>query len=346
MSDDFALDVTISMLGARGVGKTSMIAAMSDQFARVFPDPDLQLIPSEQTGVDLQQLLIELKRVASGKPGYVDTGRVGLQRTLDREEHRLDLVHTPTQSRVRLLWVDYPGGWLEEKPGEVGKMLEDSAIVLVAIDAPALMEHGDAEHEEINRPASIAHALQRALDRQPKNPRLILFVPVRCEHWLAGQCGTSLYDRFRDRYEPALRAARGCRRSVAAVYCPIQTLGSLRFSYYAGTTPMFERVGDRYAPVDCDQPLRYSLAFVLHLLNQQAERRRDHARKKVNERGTVEQVWDWVCEWFGYPSEKVEALRRWEGHAAQMLNLLREYAAGCKKETPFEILQNRQLMGL
>ncbi|MHB1426847.1 MAG: hypothetical protein ACYC3I_27130 [Gemmataceae bacterium] len=346
MGDELRLDITIGMLGARGVGKTSMIAAMWDQFGRVFPDPNLQLIPSDQTTVDLQQLLIELKRVAAGKPAYVDTGKIGLQRTMDREEHSLKLYHTLTKAEVDLHWLDYPGGWLEEKPHEVSKMLQDSPIVLVAIDAPALMEHSTGEHEAINRPASIAAALQRSLKHESNHPRLILFVPVRGERWLATPGQDSLYGRFQERYGQTLRALRGYRQNVAAVFCPIQTLGSIHFSHYVGTTPMFQRVGSYYAPQDCDQPLRYVLAFILHLLNFQARIRKDDAQKQVDYRGAREVFIDWICEVFGYPSEKVERLKRWQRHASETLELLRDYARGCKQGSPFEILQNGGLVGL
>jgi hypothetical protein len=346
MGDEFSLSVTISMLGARGVGKTSMIAAMRDQFERVFDDPNLQLIPGEQTGVDLQKLLIELKRAATGRPGYVDTSRYGIKRTTDREEHVLALVHMPTRAEVSLCWVDYPGNWLEERPADVTQMLEDAAIILVAIDTPALMEHNDAEHEEINRPDSISSALQRALTRQPDRPRLVLFVPVRSERWLTNHTWSQMRDRFQERYYKILRALKGAQTQVAAVFCPIQTLGSVQFSHYAGERPMFERVGTSYAPMDCDQPLRYSLAFVLHLLTNRAIELTDQAEQDVNNRGMMETVWDWVCEKFGFPIEEVERRKRWEERTGALRQLVQRYTAGCKREAPFEILQARNLLGI
>ena len=63
MSD--TTDFPIAMLGPRGVGKTSMIAAFVNEFDNVFSNGPLTLsYPTGQTRVEMADLLLKLKKVA------------------------------------------------------------------------------------------------------------------------------------------------------------------------------------------------------------------------------------------------------------------------------------------
>ena len=54
-------ELKITMLGSRGVGKTSLLTAMYDQFANNIGKTDLLLTPDEESSAILQERLIELK---------------------------------------------------------------------------------------------------------------------------------------------------------------------------------------------------------------------------------------------------------------------------------------------
>ena len=54
-------ELKIAMLGPRGVGKTSLLTAMYEQFEDTIGQTDLQLTPDEESNAILQERLGELK---------------------------------------------------------------------------------------------------------------------------------------------------------------------------------------------------------------------------------------------------------------------------------------------
>jgi hypothetical protein len=347
-NNEFVFDFPITMLGARGVGKTSLIAAMSSEFDRVFPDPTLQLIPDEQTGVVLERLLIDLKRVADGVNGYVDPGAMGIQGTMEVEEHRLKMFHTTSSGKLDITFYDYPGGWLMEKPAEVYGMLSGASIILVTLDSPALMKLNDTEHDNFNHPRLVAQALARSLMQARDKERLILFVAMRSEKWLQEGESLDLYRRFEERFADALRTLKGFESDgkVAVAFCPVQTIGSVRFAYYQGEKPIFKQFSGGYRPIDCDQPLRYCMAFMSHQMSQFAREQQDNKMKGLEGRSRVRKAWDWFSGLFGAKSELQQQFEEWQARSKALLQLVQQYGAGCKQQMPFVIQQNRKQLGL
>src|SRR4051794_22505372 len=99
----WTFEVPISMLGARGVGKTSLLAAMCSEFDSSFDDRRLQLIPAAQTQVTLDALLIDLKRVVDGPAAQLfDPTDVGVEPTTLEERHELTLALLDRKAPARL----------------------------------------------------------------------------------------------------------------------------------------------------------------------------------------------------------------------------------------------------
>lgn len=342
---EFAFDCPITMLGARGVGKTSMIAAMVNEFDSLF-DGSVQLhIPDEQTNLNLEKLLKELKRVAAGKPGFVDTGAIGVKPNDDYEKHGLELVHVLSGGKMTVTFHDYPGNWLHERQGVVVDALARASIILVAVDTPALMELGDDDHEEVNRPFLINRILGPTLLRERERKRLVVFVPVRCERWVQEDRHGELWGKFSERYGKVLKTLSPYK-AVAAAVCPIQTLGSVHFAYYEGLKPWFTRVADHYSPRDCDQPLRYCLAFMLNQMYGEAGLRKAEAEIRHRERSRLRKTLTGFMNLFGVESSEQEALRVWAENADGLLGTLAAYAEGCETNPPFGFIQNQELIGV
>jgi len=208
--------------------------------------------------------------------------------------------------------VDYPGEWIERRDTEAERAYYDDAIatinkarvILVAIDAPYLMEDradhsGDAKlmsepgpfHEQRNRPDLIrrvlaeAFALDRTVDRRSDGPsrvllhppRLILFVPIRCEKYMATSylrqsLAQAVVNGYRGVYD--LMASADLRNVTTAVVTPVETTGCIVFDRWntsaadddppALPTPQF-RFGpsSTFAPVYCEQPVCYMLRFAI-----------------------------------------------------------------------------------
>lgn len=356
------LDIPIAMVGARGVGKTSMLTAIWNEFETVFPDPDLQCIPDDRSRRILVRKKQELEKLASGPVGPCPP-EAGIQGTADIAIYKLTLHHTPTQAELTITFTDYPGAWLTDVDGPVERQqkvlqaIQDARILLLPIDSPALMEL--PAYEDIrNDPDSIGYALRDTLKSSPHQDSLVIFSPIRAEKWLQHSDQLPLLQRFEERF----RITRGTigayakndgnvgkvtAKRVASVLCPIQTLGSVHFDRFENGTPLFLRVNaGGYAPVGCDQPLRLALMFMLRDLQVYAEAKEAAAKEKLDKRGTYEKTMGGIRNFLGFPTSKQKEFDHWVSHSASLLESLAKYADSCKPGAGFYLLSGGDLLGM
>ena len=351
MPSNDSLNFNITMLGARGVGKTSMLAAMWNEFDRVCDDPSLQFIPAPDTQHELTQRLAELKRLAAGRDGVVDLSR-SIVGTSDIQHYSVEFFHTTSATSFNVVFTDYPGGWLSEravaKTEKIDAVVGQARVILVAVDAPALMMLPDDKHELRNLPTHISATLQRAFRNHDAETRLVMFCLMRGERWLHEQRTHELLERFHQRFYAALKTLKGYQNSTTVVICPVQTLGAVRFAQFdANDIPIFEKIHDQdYRPVDCDQPLRYSLAYMSKTLSQYAEEQRQYAQDQLKRRGFWEKARDSTLGVFGWKSGKQRDFDAWLHRSTELRRSLRTYARNCKREAPIQLLQSQHLLDI
>jgi hypothetical protein len=359
MSDEFRMEFPITMLGARGVGKTSMIAAMWNEFDRVCNDPSLELLPDKQTEVELKARLKELKSMASGAARPVLSGE-GIEASVEPRDYTLDFLHTGSRARLHVIFRDYPGGWLDQEETKFFRIvnkLVDARIILIAIDVPSLMD-SDTRNEAQNRPTDIGAALNRAFKEAPSSKdeegkpqeleRLVLFVLMKGERWLREKQGKEVLKSFDKHFSKAVHQVHHYKSSMAAVVCPIQTLGAVRFvQFNTQGQPIFEKMGDEeYRPVDCDQPLRYSMAFMTRMLEQYADSKTDAARNNLRKRSFFERIKDSTLGIFGIKSAKQQAFDAWLARSTALCNSVSRFSTGCKQDALFRVLHSPEILGV
>lgn len=231
-------DLKITMLGPRGVGKTTLLTAMYDRFEATIGQTNLQLTPDSITGAHLTERLGELKTLLVNTK--VTGGIEGTPKLDDPSAHPVFKFGLGKKAKVpslNLRFHDYPGGYIEssaspEQRGYVDNLVRDSHVVVIAIDAPPMMEKNGLYDETINRPSQIkvmfANAYQSLSSR-----RLVLFAPVKCEKYAATPDGAQkLTRRVRESYAQTFDFFNGedLRSRVAAVITPVQTVGGVIFS--------------------------------------------------------------------------------------------------------------------
>lgn len=345
MPEPIEFEFPVNMLGPRGVGKTSMLAAITNEFQNVAMAAGLHLTPDAKTAIDLQQTFTDMKRMCSGRLGaYVEpTVKPGMS-----EEVFTFTLSTPRGgTKMKLKFHDFPGGWLMDKDraGDYDDQLKRAAVIFVAVDVPALME---LDCGEINFPNRVSAALGTALhnDETDWPHRLIVFVPMRGELWFHRGEAERVYERFVKSYKATLDALEGYakRGRVAGVYCPIQTLGAVEFAAFKPEgdrhLPRFRKVRDEYQPVDCDQPLRYLLRYIVNMLKPHSENTVTSAREVIEKRHVLQQAWFGLLGLLGYPDEKRDELNRWIEQADELLDLAEKFGKGCKRDASIRILQN------
>ncbi|KYC36116.1 hypothetical protein WA1_40980 [Scytonema hofmannii PCC 7110] len=270
-------ELKITMLGPSGVGKTTLLTALYEQFENTIGKTDLQLTPDEESSAILQERLMELKSLLNDfEP------RGGVSGTEGEPEHLRSFVFglgkKGKKPSLELHFQDYPGGYhaakaTPEKKQFVKKMLTECVAVLIAIDAPALMEQKGKWHEQINRVQQMTDLFKTAY-QELESPRLVIFAPVKCEKYLKDEkTAQELLIRIKEGYAKLIDLFNSAvlLPKVAVVVTPVQTVGSVVFSRVEidSNIPhfLFRKTSHdaAYSPTDSEQPLRYLLRFLLKL---------------------------------------------------------------------------------
>ncbi|WP_231867034.1 hypothetical protein [Anabaena sp. 4-3] len=265
----------ITMLGSSGVGKSSLLAAIYDQFDQVIGKTNLQIKPTDDaTRVIMDARLQELKSLVGNTIKV--TG--GVKGGGSPRSFLFDLGKTGRSPSLRLQFQDYPGGYIEshatpENIKTVENFIRESAAVLIAIDTPMMMEMKGKWHDRFNQPTRIINLFKQAYENLD-TPRLVILAPVKCEKYIQNdKDANELLANIRDKYGTLLDyfGSDELLLKVAVVVTPVQTVGSVFFSRVEmqDDEPCFyfvKRDPDSfYQPKDSEQPLCYLLRFILRL---------------------------------------------------------------------------------
>lgn len=314
----------ITMLGPSGVGKTSLLTAMYEQFESNIGKTNLQLTPDLESAALLQERLAELKTL----PDNFET-KGWISSTETYRSFIFEIGRKGAKPSLQLHFQDYPGEYhesksLREDKERVENFLKESTAVIIAIDTPALMEKNGQWHDYTNRQQQITNLFQRVYF-DLESPRLVILAPVRCEKYMENPQSTAkLLQRIEVGYGKLLDLLRSPNllTKVAVVVTPVQTVGTVVFSRIElnNGKPLFifrkTSHDAQYNPKDSEQPLRYLLRFLLKL----------HLDSR-----------QW--KFFNF-------LRNWLGIDNYLKLAIYEFAKGCKTTDGFTILQGENLLNI
>ena len=261
--------LNVAMLGPTGVGKTSLLAAMYDQFDNV--SQDLQLEAKEDNKSELETRLKELKSLVNCSSIKLTDGVSGTKGA--PRSFKFEFGQTGTAPALEINFQDYSGLWLTENDNNkntVKDLIRESVAVLIPINTPPLMERGGKYHEEFNQPTQL-NELFKTLYKDLDSPRLVILAPVKCEKYMKNP--PELFRKVREGYQKMLNqfASEKLLPKVAVVIAPVQTVGSVVFSRVEelDNQPIFyfrkAQPSDPYQPKNTEVPLRYLLRFLLKL---------------------------------------------------------------------------------
>lgn len=326
----------VALLGPSGVAKTATLTAMVDAVNGIAGPSPIGIAPGEghlaarfQSKRDEIEQSLKQPRFANGA-GTDIADRV--------QEYPLKLMHRG-KVKVTLRFHDYAGALLAETADRddqaaVQKVLDEAAILIIPIDATALMEEderGQSWHALVNKSHLVYDHLARIL-QQSTTTMLVLLVPVKSEtylhHLVPGRDGGALVAAVKSAYAQHLNLLEQYQSRVAAAIVPVATIGEVRFDriedgvFYHAADWENGRKG-RYRPHDADQLARYMLAFA----TQQALDANAAARASV---WGVGRLTRWAL------SHRDDTWRE----------ALRGFTAGIKTGTPFVVVQRPDLIGL
>ncbi len=284
------LAVNVCMLGARGVGKTSVLCAILDDARSMggFVRTKVQFLAKNDTRDRLYDLRSKLGKAFDDK---TDIAAIPPSKGIAEYDFEVGLVGMPPNIDVTV--TDYPGEQLQMDPDLVSERIKNSYAIIVAIDAPYVMEEEGIYNEEKNQTKLVSKFILDNIESF-KN-KLVIFVPLKCEKYL--DLKTPIEKRVDRSEELARKVVEECYKgaitslketnNTAVAITPILTVGGVAFDhfengefgnkvakyrFYDGVTQNGDRA--KYQPQFCSQPIFYLLSF----MTQCFERHRNSAR--------------------------------------------------------------------
>lgn len=282
-----APEIQVMMLGARRVGKTSMLASMYNSFSNVVAGTNLAM--SKKGGKSVDDSLEHMKALFRNSnimendvvPGVSDFSQT---QGFDKIDFLLSIAGKREKPRV-IRFVDCSGEWINNrtKEDEIGEEIEKSEVVMIAIDTVLMMEE-EGKYNRLNAVQSVTEFIINNMnpDEMVNSKKMILFVPMKCEKYYHqnNEIGSAFYqkrmqeisERIKKEYAQLLNYLTNPnnRRYFTVGILPVITLGGVEFDEFTSNTKeiLTQNIQYRYcqplefAPLFCDRPLIYSLLFV------------------------------------------------------------------------------------
>ena len=272
--------IPICFVGARGVGKTSLLASMHQEIKKGGVDSiSIDHVNSEkgaETLIALDEAYMDMLDMIEDteKGQIVQNGGISGSQDLNIyefigkykiEDKSLIRFSKFKEFRFPFHFIDLPGGWYtdtESHKDEVNEVLVNSVASFVAVDTPALMR-GAATCERNNKIMKIESWYDNLKDVLAANGHAVIFVLSKAEkYWDNFEC---LKQKMEECYGSLITKLKNAGVDVYAT--KIKTLGGIVFSHYdKERLPSGERVdharfmrtGD-YKPENCATPLQLAL---------------------------------------------------------------------------------------
>jgi GTPase SAR1 family protein len=255
--------VKIVMLGATGVGKTSLLAAMYPFLMTHFPGDEYQLVPEENTKKRLDELTAKLDKLGEGGI-LVSAEENAIANSPQASGHAFDLQYSGSGRKpfteIKLRIWDLPGAYYTEGDGsQAVELLNMADVTFWCIDSVSLMERNGNLNEKVNAAQKVIDCLANS---NINSSHTFVVTLMRCEKWEQnekdgkGENMQELFRRFKDEFaKPLIKICRD-RRIGKVYYTAIQTTGNLRINSFDGETPQFVRhQGRTYTPENCELPV-------------------------------------------------------------------------------------------
>ena len=260
--------VKIVMLGATGVGKTSLLAAMYPFLMSHFPGDDYKLVPEENTKNRLDELAGKLNTLGEGGV-LVSANESGIAGNPQVMELDFDLQYSGPGRKpfteIKLKIWDLPGAYYTEEDGSQAiELLNGADVTFWCIDSVSLMERSGNLNDKVNAAQKVINVLANS---NINSPHTFVVTLMRCEKWeqddqdlrKSGRDAKrmrELFDGFEEEFaKPLIKICRD-RRIGKVYYTAVQTTGNLRINSFDGDRPQFIRhQGQTYMPTNCELPV-------------------------------------------------------------------------------------------
>lgn len=276
----------VTMMGARGVGKTSVLTSMYYNMNKAMNKTNLHIVAKEGTKQILAGKVQNLKDMFFDDNDITDEVQSGIAGDKTVTTFEFDFGLTLKDINIGIELKDFPGEYVLSEPDIVKEYIDESNAIILAIDTPHLMEYDGKYNEAKNRTKVITEFFKETLNSE-SGEKLVMLVPLKCEKYLLEHRMDEVGERVKSTYFELLKFLRdrdnvyGIEGKIACVLAPIFTLGEIKFDKFecdengsvceVKTEDLclpqkaiyaYSKPGADYKPKYCEQPLYYLLTFV------------------------------------------------------------------------------------
>lgn len=269
------MQLNVCMLGARGVGKTTVLTAIFDETngaKGLSSTSKIILSPKDDTRKILAKRKKELLTVFDEKKAF---SNAGLEATPGASPYYFEFGMLGKAPCVDLNITDFPGEFLQTTPEFVNSKLAEASAIMIAIDTPYLMEENGVHNDSKNQITLIYNYLKENL-KDIDESKLIMFVPLKCEKYFYRGEMEIVNSTIKKHYNDIIELYKN-QEKVAMVITPILTLGDVEFSHFEPGLEFpianykFRGEEPKFAPKFCTQPIYYLLSFVVNRYKENKE---------------------------------------------------------------------------
>lgn len=276
----------VTMMGARGVGKTSVLTSMYRNMNSAVNNTKLHISAESGTEEVLIGKVRNLKDMFLKDNKLGDEVQSGIAGDKTVTTFDFDFGFNTENAEMGIEIKDFPGEYVKDEPETVKSYIDESNAIIIAIDTPHLMECDGKYNEAKNRTSAITEFFKKTLNEE-SDEKLVMLVPLKCEKYYIEGRINEVSKKVKETYIELLRFLfdkeneHGLKGKIACVVAPILTLGEIQFSGFdceneevcevrtedglllpRKVNYSYVKPNADYAPKYCEQPLYYLLSFV------------------------------------------------------------------------------------
>lgn len=261
----------VTMMGPRAVGKTSLMASIFSETRDAVAGAGIYFRPSLETSAVLTKKKLQLQNIFSIGTRIQDKPQTGaIEATSEEATFSFEMGKVGRAHTVNINIKDFPGEYLSSQPERVEEFVIESNVIMVAIDAPYLMEEEGIYNEMKNEVQLVTGFLKK--NRDVIKDKMILLVPLKSERYFHDNRLEELNREVKSAYADLITLCR--EYNIACAITPIQTLGYVEFDRFVDNNKslgssitkisQYRFYGEhpKFAPMFCVQPLYYLLTYV------------------------------------------------------------------------------------
>lgn len=309
--------INVMMFGGRRCGKTSVIAAMKKCFETIYGSEEIMIsLPEQDKSAVISDKYTEIESYFNKQTQGIIFDSASAS-TIDLSEYKLRIsLKSKSTGSIILNLCDYPGEWLDsnhaDKQQDLLKRMKTCRIILIAVDTVFLMEKTNSNksdaigiyNENRNYSRKVADMVKESFRvADGEEPKMIMIVPLKCEKYYNRGQMQLVNDKIHAAYKPLFDFLGGSNKTkYEVVIAPILTLGAntAEFARFernenaeieldpdlkipAKTKYNFVNVNCEYSPQYCEQPLLYSLSYLIDQIEKlkRAEKKKAPWYKKI-----------------------------------------------------------------